>query len=422
MRHFLIVFSSLWLLFGLFSTVITAQQIDQQRVDELAQKYVKKPKNKGLVIGIVQKDDTFLKGYGKISRQDKRPPTGQTLFEIGAVTEVFTTTMAIHASMSGKFDFGEPVQLYLPEGIECPTFHPFNCVEIVLPALPGEPSSKGLKRIVSCSPDPDAETVCVSFCDLASHTAGFAAAPRGVYSWNPFLNIRQMTYEQPDQTQLDFYGNLASYELRTAPGVDYHYSNIGTALLGHILTDITKEPYDLTLKNTITGPLGMSDTRLQLTEEQEVRLAPGHNYRGKMVASSSFDRMAPAAGLKSSAKDMIRFVKANLQYDESTLSNAFAQAQQPMFDVVFPGVSGSVEGGYGWLISRLSPDSNLPVIWHNGGTRGYRAFVGFVKDTKTGVVILSNSSNSVDEIGLEILRLLNRQALSKTAIPVNGNE
>ena len=43
------------------------------------------------------------------------------------------------------------------------------------------------------------------------------------------------------------------------------------------------------------------------------------------------------------------------------------------------------------------------MLWHNGGTGGYRAFVGFVPAAGVGVVALANDQRSVDRAGLELL-------------------
>ncbi len=48
------------------------------------------------------------------------------------------------------------------------------------------------------------------------------------------------------------------------------------------------------------------------------------------------------------------------------------------------------------------------LVWHNGGTGGYRSFVGFTPETEAAVVVLANSAKSVDSVGVEILKLLNR--------------
>jgi CubicO group peptidase (beta-lactamase class C family) len=64
----------------------------------------------------------------------------------------------------------------------------------------------------------------------------------------------------------------------------------------------------------------------------------------------------------------------------------------------------------GWQHQRLYRFKRGPrFVWHNGGTGGYRSFVGFVRETETAVVVLANSAKSVDSVGVEILKLLNRE-------------
>ena len=62
--------------------------------------------------------------------------------------------------------------------------------------------------------------------------------------------------------------------------------------------------------------------------------------------------------------------------------------------------------GYGWFVSILSEESNLPVNWMSGGTGGFRSFMAFNKDRNMAIVILSNSANPVEEMGFEILEYL----------------
>jgi hypothetical protein len=48
------------------------------------------------------------------------------------------------------------------------------------------------------------------------------------------------------------------------------------------------------------------------------------------------------------------------------------------------------------------------MLWHNGGTGGFRSFLGFVPDTRVGVAVLANSARSVDAIGFRILESISR--------------
>jgi hypothetical protein len=54
------------------------------------------------------------------------------------------------------------------------------------------------------------------------------------------------------------------------------------------------------------------------------------------------------------------------------------------------------------------------VLWHNGGTGGFRAFAGFVPAAGVGAVALANDLRSVDRVGLDLLTALSTE-LSRTA-------
>jgi hypothetical protein len=58
----------------------------------------------------------------------------------------------------------------------------------------------------------------------------------------------------------------------------------------------------------------------------------------------------------------------------------------------------------GWKFNNLGKGVRL--IWHNGGTGGYRSFIGFVRESRCAVAVLSNSANDVDEIGVRLLEHL----------------
>jgi CubicO group peptidase (beta-lactamase class C family) len=61
----------------------------------------------------------------------------------------------------------------------------------------------------------------------------------------------------------------------------------------------------------------------------------------------------------------------------------------------------------GWMGVRPRKGFNeAELLWHNGGTGGFRSFVGLVPQRRTAVVVLSNTSRSVDARGFDLLRVL----------------
>ena len=65
--------------------------------------------------------------------------------------------------------------------------------------------------------------------------------------------------------------------------------------------------------------------------------------------------------------------------------------------------------GLGWLLVR-SPEPAGPLLWHNGGTNGFRSLVGVLRDRGIAVVALSNTARSVDRLGFRLLRALSTGA------------
>jgi D-alanyl-D-alanine-carboxypeptidase/D-alanyl-D-alanine-endopeptidase len=59
----------------------------------------------------------------------------------------------------------------------------------------------------------------------------------------------------------------------------------------------------------------------------------------------------------------------------------------------------------GWLLVR-SPEPLGPLLWHSGGTNGFRSFVGVLRDRGIAVVVLSNTARSVDRLGFQLVRAL----------------
>ena len=401
MKHFPII------ILLCFTTIAVAQF--PSGIEEQAEAYIRKSRNPGLVVALIEGGQVQYKGFGQVSRQEAARPDEHTIFELGALTGVFTTTLMAKQAMDGKFDMGSPINPYLPKGAGAPAFQPQRCVEVALPTS----SSLRPERILSCTPDPLSEEVCIAFCDLATHTSGLPNSGHGLYDWHPIGTATYLQGPTEGFTKRDFYSQIAEYPLKTQPGSSFHFSNIGIALAGHLLADMNGLPFEGLLEQELLGPLGIKDTRIHLSPEQSKRLAQGHDAKGRPAPWWNFDGLAPAAGLKSTAEGLATFVLANLKVDDSRQSAVMEQAQQARVDVEFPGSLRPTEAGYGWLISKLNAQSNQPVVWMYGGTAGFRAFIGFIKDTRIGVVLLSNSANDVRELGFEMLEELYRNEANK---------
>jgi D-alanyl-D-alanine-carboxypeptidase/D-alanyl-D-alanine-endopeptidase len=172
-------------------------------------------------------------------------------------------------------------------------------------------------------------------------------------------------------------------------------SNIQTwaGLLGHLLARRAGTDYESLIGSRITRPLSMPDTGITLSSSMKQRMATSHTAMLAPVANWDLPTLAGAGALRSSANDMLTFLEAFLGYKESPL----APAMKAMLEVRRP--AGQTKIGLGWLI--YSPDGR-EIAWHNGGTGGFRSFVGYDPTGRIGVVVLSNAGG-VDDIGFHLL-------------------
>jgi D-alanyl-D-alanine-carboxypeptidase/D-alanyl-D-alanine-endopeptidase len=192
------------------------------------------------------------------------------------------------------------------------------------------------------------------------------------------------------------YQFLSGYTLPRDPGSEFEYSNLGAGLLGHVLARRAGTDYESAIRIRITEPLGMPDTGITLSSSMEQRMATGHNAMLAPVANWDLPTLAGAGALRSSATDMLTFLEAFLGYKESPL----APAMNATFEV--RRTLGKVGIGLGWTISSVH---DREIAAHDGGTGGFRAWVGYDPKEGIGVVVLSNAATSIGgfDIGIHLL-------------------
>lgn len=211
-------------------------------------------------------------------------------------------------------------------------------------------------------------------------------------------NLKPKDVENPyaDHTVEQLYSFLSNYSPTREIGAKYEYSNLGVGLLGHILSLKASRDYETLVITRIAQPLGMDSTRIQLSPEMQERFATGHNQSGKVVKNWDIPTLAGAGALRSTANDLLKFLAANLGFTQSTLFPAMQTAYSNLKSTDIP----DLKIGLGWhVLTKYGTE----IISHNGGTGGYRSFIGFDPKQKTGVVVVSNSANEVDDLGLHLL-------------------
>lgn len=334
----------------------------------------------GIVVGIVGPSGSRIVSYGTTGLGDKRPVDGDTEFGVGSLTKVFTALLLSDMVQHGQLALSDPAAKYLPAD------------RVTLPDFDGKP---------------------ITLADLATHTSGFPLRPGNLVSdWAKQDEMGQMLQTQYREyegyTLDDLYRFVSSFKLAQAPGTHYEYSNVNYALLGLLEAAHAGKPYADLVRQTITGPLHMHDTRMRLSPALRSRLAKGYTAFYGELSPAPLEPMGPmdAAGAYfSTAKDLSRFLAAVLGLHESGLK----PAMDAMLDVRHPGgitpagpPSGTDQIALAW---NIHTGDGHEVVWKNGSVSGYRAFMGYDPERRIGVVALANAQSGpgVDDIGLHLL-------------------
>jgi D-alanyl-D-alanine-carboxypeptidase/D-alanyl-D-alanine-endopeptidase len=314
-------------------------------------------KHVGLVLGVCQQGEAWTFARGRIGADQPRSPGPETIFELGSVTKVFTATVLADMVEEGLVTLDDPVQRYLPAGVELP--------------IRGRP---------------------ITLADLATQTSGLPRLPPGLLR----RSLRQRRNPYARFTQSDLERATSCTRLKSRPGERLRYSNFGFGLLGYALARRTEQPFEQLVRERICDPLGLADTRISIPPETRDRFADGHNRRGRPVPHWDVLALAGAGALRSTVIDLLRFLELQLEPAAMRLGRAAQATHEPRAR------RGRLSQGLGWASLPLRGDSRR-MLWHNGGTGGFRSFVGFIEESETGVAVLSNCSRSVDAIGFRIL-------------------
>lgn len=349
----------------------------QRYADTLARTYLSDPGNSSLSIGFVDGDHTETFFYGEIKKGTGLLPDKNSLYEIGSISKTFTAIMVAHAVNQGKIKLDDDIRKYLPGNF----------------------------------PDLEFKGIPIKIINLCNHTSGLPSLPDDFEKQPNYIAADPYLHYSKEM----IYACLKSFKPDVSPGTEASYSNLGFAVLGTILENVYGKPIEKLVEQTLTKPLKMYHTWYEVPLAEQKLMATGYSDEtGKAVPHWNLGAFKAAGGIKADLNDMLLYLKANIKAkNKDFLSSYHVTDHQQDF-----------ERGLAWMIQPLnnekamehSGDQTLQhqtlktpavkkqtVIWHNGGTAGFRSFCGFVKDGQRGIVILSNSSASVDDLALKLL-------------------
>jgi len=310
----------------------------------------------GIIVGVIGPQGRRLISYGHLGRGDSRPLDGNTVFEIGSVTKVFTALLLADMVRTGEVALADPVAKYLLAG----------------------------RRI------PERHGRAITLLDLATHTSGL-----------PFMSgaLPSLEDSAAKYSVEQLYDYLAQYELSRDIGAQWEYSNLGYWLLGQALASRAGIAYERLLHTRVIAPLRLASTSYTISGTLRARLAVGHNAMLQPAPSFSavpgYALMSPAGGLLSTANDLLSLVSMAMGYQSSPLEASMAM----MLSTRRPARQG--EQALGWLLT--GGDDNQLIV-HDGGTFGYASSIAWDPRTRVGIVVLSNQVAGVGDIARHLLR------------------
>ncbi len=315
----------------------------------------------GMAVALTVDGGSYVFNYGVSSKESRAPVTDSTIFEIGSISKMFTTTLAAFAHVTGKLSLNDHPGRYIPR-------------------LKGRPIDRA------------------TLLNLGTHTAG------------------GLPLQYPDDVGDD--GAALAYfhawKADAPPGTVRNYSNPSIGLLGAVTAVALKDRFASLVETQLLRKFSMSHTYIHVPPHAMADYAWGYR-EGKPVRVNPGPLDEETYGIKSTASDMIRFVHANI--DPSGLEAPLRRAVDATHVGYFR-VGGMVQG-FGWEqfpypLSRemllggnaeeviFDPNPVQPIVTQmaatprlfdkTGSTGGFGAYVAFVPAKRIGLVMLANRS------------------------------
>lgn len=321
-----------------------------------------------LVVGLYDAGHSEVYGFGKAA--DGQVPNGNSLFEIGAVTEVFTATLLADAVQKKEVSLDTELSTLVPAGVTVPAMGPTK----------------------------------IQLGQLATHTSGLPRQPPSLVR----IGSRDDPYGKYNEDAL--YADLTSGSLSSQPGTTVSESTFGYGVLGFVLGRKLKVGYQQAVTTRVLAPLALQNTFFKVPDTAKARRVVGTNLDLEPVPNWSWDAMAGAGGLVSSVSDQLALIDAELDAmagSKQTLRPAMKLTQEEQL----PLTTGPNEG-LGWDIDSEGR------YWKTGSTGGFRSFVGFDPKTRRGVVVLSASAVSlIERLAQDLYRTLAKEEVKPFVPP-----
>ena len=317
------------------------------------------PNNTQLSIAIIKDGLVSYFGINKENDTISTIDNQKSIFEIGSISKVFTSTLLANFVIDGKVKLNDNINDYLKTPLN-------NSTEI-------------------------------SFIDLANHTSGLPRLPTN-------LDLTKVNPENPykeyKEKELEDY---VTNQLELSNKGENQYSNLGAGLLGYTLSKIENDTYESLLQNKIFSKYDMQNSTTDITTIKG-DLVKGLNNEGIEVPNWDLAVLAGAGAIFSTVEDLSQFAISQFEYKNKELELTRVKTFE---------LNKNMDIGLGWHILKNKSDNLW--YWHNGGTGGYSSSMVIEEKSKNGIIILSNVSvfnpnmGNIDKLCFELMKTLEKE-------------
>lgn len=302
----------------------------------------------GLSLALVDRSGTvFVGGKGIADRSDGRSVDADTLWRLGSITKLFTSTAMLIAARQHGFTLEAPVRSLVPDA---PFDNPW------------------------CKTDP------VRVGQLLEHTAGLLDMSKTEFEWSG---------PQPLPLAEAFAVDPGSRQVQWPPGRYSSYSNTGAGLASLVIERTTGRPYEAFVRDEVLRPLGLRDAGFERDAAVQARLARGYDRDG-VTARPYWEVIYRAfGGLQASADDMARVVGWLLRPETVPLLTP-AERDRLETPRTTLAAAGGLRYGYALGLYHYVHDGR-EWIGHGGDADGYLALVGYQSDAGVGYFLAINA-------------------------------
>ncbi len=315
-------------------------------VNQFVEEQRERSKIPGISVVIVENGKTvYQEGFGYADVREQIPVTAHTLFELASTSKAFTGLAILQLEKEGLLKRTDDVRNYIP----------WLDLE-----YKGEPQTMTINQ-------------------LLYHTSGIAS--------NTIVHIPESNAENALELTVK---TLLNQPLNRKPGSSFEYATINYDVLGLVIEEVSKQPYDLYMKEHLLEQLEMKDTYVGLHQVHSDQMATGYKIgfmRAQEYTPPIYRGNVPAGYIVSNTNDIAKWLNLQLgAIQDYTFSNQTIK-QSHIPDLTVGPMTQGIYYASGWSVQERNSEG---YIWHDGANPTYSSYFIMQPDKQIGVAVLSN--------------------------------